>query len=518
MRRTVAAILVLAAALSPSRAIAAGAPTPKGPQATRPALSPAERARRAHRIIRFTHDALDQFKAGRYDHAKTLLEKILEIDPDNSLAHYNLACVYSRQNKPDRAIGALHTALDHGYTAFRHLERDPDLKPLRNLPGYKAVLARKNQIQRARADKILAALKKQFGDGFICEIDHESKLVFATDIDARTLGELKGSLSRYARAQWKTLFEHGFDQYVTVVIPRDATNLPRGIGGIYNPQLRQLTARSIGMVLTHEFTHALHFADQEARGQQHPIWIAEGLATLFESSDLADGRITPIPNRRGNAVKYLVQRKRNIPWERFFKLSHGEFMNTAVSAYPQGRYIMMYLHRKGLLRKWYDAYTASYEKDKTGAKAIEKVFAKPLARIEADWLAWVPTVKSVPRQLAARQPYIGVQLARQFDGLRIVRVVRGSAADKAGLKAQDVLIKIDGRRMVEIGELLRTVSAHKVGDKVTIEFRRGTGYKTVTATLGAVPTRLVPPPRSEPKPKPKPETKPETRPAKKKAA
>ena len=512
MRRTGIAIVVLAAALSCARASAVGDSAPTRPQATRPALTPAERANRAHRIVRFSHDAIKQFKAGRYDRAKALLDKILEIDPDNDLAHYNLACIYSRQHKPDQAIRELNTALDNGYTAFRHLERDPDLKPLRSLPAYKAVLARKNQIQRARADKILAALKKRFGQEFICEVDHDSKLVFATDIDARTLGELKASLSRYAEAQWKTLFSHGFDEYVTVVIPRRAANLPSGIGGIYNPQLRQLTARSIGMILTHEFTHALHFADQEARGQRHPIWIAEGLATLFESSTLTGGRITPIPNQRANAVKYLLQRKRNIPWDRFFKLSHGDFMKTAVSAYPQGRYIMMYLHEKGMLRKWYDAYTASYAKDRTGIKAIEKVFAKPLARIEADWLAWVPTVKSVPRRLVARQPYIGVQLARQFDGLRIIRVVRGSAADKAGLEAQDVLIKLDGRRMVEVAELLRTVSAHKVGDKVKIQFRRGTKYMTVTATLGAVPTRLIPPPQPKPKPKP------ETRPAKKKAA
>jgi len=173
---------------------------------------------------------------------------------------------------------------------------------------------------------------------------------------------------------------------------------------------------------------------------------------------------------------------------------------------------MVYLHEKGLLKTWYDAYTALYEKDRTGVKAIEKVFAKPLAEVEADWLKWVATIKTVPRRLAAKQAYVGVQLARQVDGLRIVRVVRGSAAAKAGLKVGDVLVKLDGRRMVEVEELLRTVSSHKVGDTMKIEFRRGDKYMTVTATLGPVPKRLAPP--APPKPKPQPQT----RPAKKKAA
>ena len=366
----------------------------------------------------------------------------------------------------------------------------------------------------SEAAKILSALKERFGEGFICEIDHDSKQVFATDIDRRTLSELRASLSRYAAAQWKTLFDNTFEQYVTIVIPRQAKNLPPGIGGVYNPYLKQLTARSIGMVLTHEFTHALHFADQEARGQRHPIWIAEGLATLFESSATAGGAVTPLPNRRGNSVKYLAQRKRTIAWRDFVKLSHREFMAKPATAYPQARYMLMYLYEKGLLKEWYDTYTAMYAADRSGARALEKVLSKPLGEAEADWLAWVAAIPAVPSRLVPKQAYIGVQLARQFDGLRILHVVPGSAADKAGLKAGDILAKVDGRRMVEVSELLRTVSSHEVGETLEIEFRRGTTYTTVTATLGAVLARLLPSTRPQPKPKPKPTT----RPAKKKAA
>ena len=504
---------VLAAVVAGVLALAGGLRATGAPATTAPAkVNAVQRMARARQIMGINGEAMRHFKAGRLERCKDLLNKILTIDPGSGMAHYNLACVYTQQQKLDEAVRQLNQALDKGYASFGHMQRDPDLEALRRLPGYKKILARRGEIQRQRAAKILAGLKARFGEGFICEIDHESKLVFATDVDRRTLGELRASLSAYAAAQWKTLFSNRFDQYVTVVVPRDASMIPRGIGGLYDPRAKQLTAKSIGMVLTHEFTHALHFADQEARGQRHAIWVTEGLATLFESSHLVAGIPTPIPNQRSNAIKYIVQRKRHIPWSKFFTLSHRDFMGKAAEAYPQGRYIFMYLHERGLLAKWYDAYTAGYAADKTGAKAMVQVVGKPLGEIEADWVEWVRTVKGVPRRLSPKQAYIGVQLAKQADGLQILRVVTGSAAAGAGLKSGDVITKLDGRRMVDVPELLRTVTSHTVGDRVKIEYRRAGRYATVTATLGAVPERLAPAPRPKPKPKP------QTQPAQKKAA
>ena len=519
MRRTrlVTAALISLWALSLFTSSPAGASS-KGEEPPKDSKAAIQRKARQQmakmrRIMALNSESIEHFKAGRLDRCKAKLEDILKIDPKNNIAHYNLACLYSRRKKFSKAIEELNTAVSNGYTSFGYMEQDPDLDALRKLPGYKKLLARRDKIQRDRAAKILASLKQRFGEDFICEVDHDSKLVFATDIDTHTLEELKVSLSKYARAQWKTLFDNRFDEYVTVVIPRDASDLPARLGGAYDPNNRQLIVRSIGMVLTHEFTHALHFADQSARGQGHPIWVIEGLATLFESSKLVNGVVKPLPNHRANIIKSIVRRKASIPWLEFFKLSHGEFMQKSAIAYPQGRYIFMYLHEKGLLKKWYDAYTSGYEADDTGAKALEKVTGKSLKKAEADWLAWAAKLKDVPVRLSARQAYIGVQLGRQVDGLRIIRVVPRSAGARAGLKAGDVIVKLDGHRMVDIGELLRTVTSHKVGDRVKIEFRRGEEYKTVTAKLGAVPNDLMPRRREPPR-----ERKPRTQPAKKKAA
>ena len=522
MRRThfLTAVFLALGAASLSIAPPAGA-APKGKEAPKDSKAAIQRKAREQmakmrKIITLNREAIEHFKAGRFDRCKTRLEAILKLDPNNDIAHYNLACMYSRRKNLSKAIDELNKAVSNGYTAFGYMEQDPDLDALRKMPGYKKILVRRDKIQRDRAGKILASLKLRFGDEFICEIDHDSKLVFATNIDTRTLEELKVSLLKYARAQWKMLFDNRFDEYVTVVIPRVAKDLPPRLGGAYDPNARQLIVRSIGMVLTHEFTHALHFADQAARGQGHPIWVIEGLATLFETSRMVNGAPEPLPNHRANIIKGIVRRKATIPWPEFFKLSHGNFMEESSRAYPQGRYIFMYLHEKGLLKKWYDAYTSGYDKDETGARAIEKVTGKSLKKAEAAWLAWVAKLKEVPLRLSASQAYIGVQLARQVDGLRIVRVVPRSAADRAGLKGDDVIVKLDGRRMVDIGELLRTVTSHKVGDRVKIEFRRGEKYNTVTARLGAVPNDLMSPRRRRPPRRGKP--KPRTQPAKKKAA
>ena len=515
--RFFAAVLTLAWALSLFTASPAGAVPPPEDQSKGSNAAVRRKAReqmaKMRRIMALNRESIEHFKAERLDRCKTALEEILKIDPDNDLAHYNFACLYSRRKEFSKAIDKLNEAVSKGYTSFAYMEQDPDLDGLRNLPGYKKILVRTGKIQRDRAAKILASLKRRFGEDFICRIDHDSKLVFATDIDAHTLEELKVSLSKYARAQWKTLFDHRFDEYVTVVIPRVARDLPARLGGIYDPNKRQLVVRSIGMALTHEFTHALHFADQFALAQAHPIWVIEGLATLFESSRIVGGAVEPLANYRANVIKSIARRKSTLPWREFFDLSHKEFMEKSSKAYPQGRYVFMYLYEKGLLKKWYDAYTSGYETDDTGAKAIEQVTGKSLEKAEADWLAWVARLDNVPIRLAHGQAYIGVQLARQVDGLRILRVIPGSAADLAGIRDGDVIVKLDGRRIADMGELLRTVTSHKVGDRVTVEFRRGGKYKTVTATLGAVPKDIMSRRR-----RPAPKRKPRTRPAKKKAA
>jgi hypothetical protein len=456
-----------------------------------PLLKDEDQTPLARRVARMNRELAPLFRAGDYERCQRVLDRILKIDPDNHVAWYNLACVHSRRGKREEAVAALRRSVEEGFTHFRHMERDPDLAPVRNEEGYRALLARKGELLRAHAIRIRDRLRRRLGGGFLYDIDHGNKLVFATNVDRKTLDELKAYLTDYAEAQWRNLFTHRFEQYVTVVIPR--TWRYRGLGGFYRHDKRMLACQTIGMALTHEFTHALHFSDQNGLAQRHPIWIAEGLATLFESSRVEAGRVIPLPNRRLNALKALLRTKRTLRLAELLRTDYSQFVGRANACYAQSRYLMMYLFERGLLKEWYDTYTAGYAQDPSGARALEEVLGKDLAKIEAEWRDWVLGREAPPVRLVPHQAYMGVLVRSQVDGLRIMRVVPGSGADKAPLHVGDLIAKVNGRRVADPAALLSLVDQCEVGDTLTIEIRRGGKYRTVDVTLGAMPQRIPPP-------------------------
>ncbi len=452
-----------------------------------------EALREAREIARINQELYKLFMDKKYQQCTKLLDKILQIDPNNATAHYNYACTYARMGKQDEALESLNRSLDHGYSDFRHMQRDPDLETLRDRKEYKAILQRQDEIQRTRAERIAKQLEERFGEDYLYEISHDDKLVIATNTDRKTLDEMTEYLTAVANAQWRDLFTHKFDQYVTIVIPKEGTFRNRRMGGYYQHARRMLVSRGLGMELTHEFTHALHGADLSGLGQQHPIWVMEGLATLFETSKLIDGHLVPQPNRRLNQLQHLVRRKRTIDWEKFFGFDQKQFMQAQYKSgisYSQARYVLMYLYDQGLLKKWYDAYTEGFDEDPTGAQAMEKVFGKDLGKIEAQWRTWVVKQKAPPLRLKANQGYMGVATRQVPDGLAISMVVPKSGAHKAGLRPGDVIIRVGDERVFNSHDLLQLVSEYEVDDELEVEYRRDGKYDKTTVTLQPKPARI----------------------------
>jgi len=439
------------------------------------------------KIVALTQTLQRHFQNKEYDKARDLAHKILELDPDNHTSWYNLACAHARLGNIPEGLACLTMAVEKGFTSFRHMENDPDLTTLRWTSTFKQLLARKDDILRGRADKILAELRQKMGSEYICEVDHASRMVFATNVDRRMLDEVKAALVAHARALWGELFSNNIEEYIIVVVPKDWKAGP--IGGFYNHPSHTLVCKSVGMVMIHEFTHALHFADQDALGQKHPIWMIEGLATLFESSSIVNGKSVCEPNHRLNIIRDLVDKGQTIPWSEFFRASHPQFMKTALVSYSQARYIMMFLKDRDLLKAFYDAYTDGFEDDSTGIKALEKVFAKDLGQIETQWKAWVRQQTPVVTRLAPKQACLGVMLQPVSEGLKVMSVLPGGGADKAGMKVGDLIVKAENQRIVDQSDLLELVSKRKVGDKIQVEIRRDGKYQTLTVTLGAMPDR-----------------------------
>src|SRR5579863_5494452 len=58
-------------------------------------------------------------------------ERLARLEPTSPLVFYNLACSYSLTDQIERAALALEKAIQLGYSDFKWLVKDPDLKKLR---------------------------------------------------------------------------------------------------------------------------------------------------------------------------------------------------------------------------------------------------------------------------------------------------------------------------------------------------------------------------------------------------
>ena len=121
----------------------------------------------------------------------------------------------------------------------------------------------------------------------------------------------------------------------------------------------------------------------------------------------------------------------------------------------------------------------------TGVEGIG--FAIPI-NSTTDVINQLKTYKKVKR------PYIGISgrdlteaTAKRYnmvEGIYIVTVDEFSAAEKAGLKAGDVIIEADGKRIKTMNELNEIKNTHSIGDTMKLKIQRDGAEKEITLTLG----------------------------------
>ena len=68
-----------------------------------------------------------------------------------AIVYYNEACAYSLKNEPEKAIASLGDALDAGFSDLQQLDKDADLKSLRDRDDYKKL--REQALERIEASK-----------------------------------------------------------------------------------------------------------------------------------------------------------------------------------------------------------------------------------------------------------------------------------------------------------------------------------------------------------------------------
>jgi serine protease Do len=85
--------------------------------------------------------------------------------------------------------------------------------------------------------------------------------------------------------------------------------------------------------------------------------------------------------------------------------------------------------------------------------------------------------------------YLGVQVDPEAPDCRVGEVFPDSPAQKAGLKAGDVIKRFGGRRVANFGELLILLAQQKPGDEVDVDFTRDDQTMRLKVTIGRRPDR-----------------------------
>jgi putative serine protease PepD len=119
--------------------------------------------------------------------------------------------------------------------------------------------------------------------------------------------------------------------------------------------------------------------------------------------------------------------------------------------------------------------TAQIESDSGGSDGVGFAISSNLVKSIADQL--IATGK-------AAHPLLGVDPASAANGVKITSVESGGGADKAGLKAGDVITAFDGNAITSVTKLRAVIATHAPGDSVTVTYLRGGSSHTAHVTLG----------------------------------
>ncbi|MCA9184324.1 MAG: PDZ domain-containing protein [Planctomycetales bacterium] len=96
----------------------------------------------------------------------------------------------------------------------------------------------------------------------------------------------------------------------------------------------------------------------------------------------------------------------------------------------------------------------------------------------------VGIVGTTARTIHPERAALGVTLQQNVDLAQVSEVLQNSSADKAGLKPDDIVKRVNDRTIGTSGELIRTIRRMQPGDVVTLSIERGAEAVEVTAVLG----------------------------------
>ncbi len=142
--------------------------------------------------------------------------------------------------------------------------------------------------------------------------------------------------------------------------------------------------------LVHELTHALIAPDFPGV----PDWFNEGLASLYEQCSLDGDTITGHENWRLPALQKAMRNNDLRPLAEMIADEDFRADERVGINYAQARYLMFFLQKKGLLKKFYAGFRDNHKDDPTGIETLKKLVApQSLEAFEKDWRKWVLSLR-----------------------------------------------------------------------------------------------------------------------------
>ncbi len=462
-------------------------------------------------------DAFERaLRARRFEEAERLAEERITRGDRDPILLYNSACVLAQRGKLAAAEARLLQCVKAGFRDFDTMEEDPDLEPVRASMTYEAIMEARHRVAERDGDTAskpstrrdaprasrrlalpdpVAQWKLDHTEGYryddAAEGPFADSIVYATFLDEASHARMERMLDELGAHLLRAYFTKPPDDrlLVAIVRPEHAVKyLDRPeVRGMYLHSARRLVSRDAGQSLQHEFVHLLHFAAMERAGQRHPIWVQEGLASLYEDYTLrADGSVEFHPNVRFNLARRQVTSKTAKHFAELFALSPDAFMRDAQRLYPQVRSIFEFFAREKKLEEFYRQLCLTADDDPDGSNAVEKAFGQPLIRVEERWTAWMLERGAIDDSIERHDASLGVSIEDAGDGVRIKSFVLKSAARAAGLRVGDVIIEVDGTPIRNRDEMLIVVARLRIDERITVRFRRDDKELTLQVTPRAL--------------------------------
>lgn len=110
---------------------------------------------------------------GNVELALEQTDSLVNDDPENEIAHYNAACIYSLANKKEEALKHFEKSLEGGYNDFMHIKTDDDLNNIRETPEFKAIFQKYQSKVSSKAEE--KASDNNHYEEATCEVPYTKK-------------------------------------------------------------------------------------------------------------------------------------------------------------------------------------------------------------------------------------------------------------------------------------------------------------------------------------------------------